>query len=451
MLINLLAFVVAIVILVGLHEWGHFWVARRCGIKVRRFSIGFGKPLWRWRGQQDDTEYVIAALPLGGYVSMLDEREGPVPAHECHRAFNRQSIAKRAAVVVAGPLVNLLFAVIALALAGLWGETGWRPQIGQVVPDSLAERAGMQVGDEILMVNDTPTQTWRQVQQALAVTSVRGDDVMMQVRDVHGLSDRRLWPPLGEVAEQPDLLRHLGLQPAQPVVPPVIGRVLAGEAAAQAGLQAGDRIVSAEGVNITGWLDWVAYVRARPDQRIRLVVERRGLPESLVLQTAAYHAEGQVIGRIGVLPRPLSDEVLAAYRVTYQLSPWQALTTGLTQTADMVALTGQLIWRILTGTASVQHLSGPLSIADAAGQTAQQGLTSFLKFLAMISLSLGVLHLLPIPVLDGGHLVYLMLEVVRGGRPVPEAWLVFGQKLGMAVLGGVMVLVFYLDLQRFLG
>lgn len=449
MLMSLLAFVVAIVILVGIHEWGHFWVARRCGIKVLRFSIGFGKPLWRWRGRQDETEYVIAAVPLGGYVAMLDEREGPVAAHERHRAFNRQSISKRAAVVVAGPLVNLIFAVIALALAGMWGETGLRPWVGQVAPDSPAAQAGMQVGDEILAVNDTSTRTWRQVLQALAVASVQGGEVLMQVQDAQGLPDSRAWRPLGDVAERPDLLDHLGLQPKQPVMPPVIGRVLAGEAAEQAGLQTGDRIVSADGVMIAGWLDWVAYVRARPEQVIRLVVERVGLTESLLLQPETHDAGEQVIGRIGVLPQPLSDAVLAEYRVTYQLSPWQALISGFTRTTEMVVLTGQVIWRIVTGTASVQHLSGPLSIADAAGQTAQQGLTSFLKFLALISLSLGVLNLLPIPVLDGGHLVYLALEAVRG-RPVPETWLAYGQKLGMAVLGSVMVLVFYLDIQRFL-
>lgn len=450
MLMSILAFVVAIVILVGIHEWGHFWVARRCGIKVLRFSIGFGRPLWRWRGRQDETEYVIAAIPLGGYVSMLDEREGPVAAHERHRAFNRQSIPKRAAVVIAGPLVNLLFAVIALALAGLWGETGLRPWVGQVMPDSPAMQAGMQVGDEILAVNDTPTKTWRQVLQALAVASVQGGEVVVQVRDAQGRSDWRLWSLPGDIAERTELLHELGLQPKQPVIPPLIGRVLAGGAAAQAGLQVGDRIVSADGVAITNWSDWVATIRARPDEMIRLVVERSGLTESLVLRPEVHHAGERVIGRIGVLPQPLSDDILAAYRVTYQLSPWQALITGVTQTRDMVVLTGQVIWRILTGAASVQHLSGPLSIADAAGQSAQQGLTSFLKFLAMISLSLGVLNLLPIPVLDGGHLVYLALEAVRGS-PLPDAWLAFGQRLGLAVLGSLMVLVFYLDIQRFSG
>ncbi len=449
MLLNILAFVVAIVILVGIHEWGHFWVARRCGIKVLRFSIGFGKPLWCWRGQQDDTEYVIAAIPLGGYVAMLDEREGPVPEHERHRAFNRQSIAKRAAVVSAGPLVNLVFAVVALALAGLWGETGLIPRVGQVAPDSPAAQAGMQVDDQILMVNDTPTRTWRQVLQALALASAQGEDVMMQVRAGDGQPVWRLWPPLEDIAVRSDLLDELGLQPQQPVIPPVVGQVLTGKAADQAGMQVGDRIVSADGVMINNWLDWVAYVQARPEQVIRLVVARADLTEPLILQPEAYQSGDQVIGRIGVLPQSLSDEVLAAYRVTYQLSPWQALSAGLTQTVDMALLTGQMIWRILTGAASVQHLSGPLSIADAAGQTAQQGVTAFLKFLAMISLSLGVLNLLPIPVLDGGHLVYLALEAVLG-RPVPDAWLLYGQRAGMAILGGVMVLVLYLDIQRLL-
>ena len=448
MLVNLFAFILAIVILVGIHEFGHFWVARRLGIKVLRFSIGFGKPLWRWCGKQDQTEYVLAAIPLGGYVKMLDEREGPVAAEERHRAFNRQSIPARAAVVAAGPLINLLFAVFAFAGAALWGETGLRPWVGAVMPNSPAAVAGMQMGDEILQVNDTPTPTWGLATQALALATLQQTDLRVQVRDTQDALVWREFATLAEISQPHNLLTQLGLQPKQPQLPAVIGQVLADSAAEQAGLQIKDRVLAVDGTRIPDWAAWVKTIQAHPNVTLELMIERDGVEQNLLLTPAAHRRGDQTIGLIGVLPTPPNPALLAEYQVTYRLSPWEAFITASVRTIQMIGLTGQVIWQMLVGQASVDHLSGPLSIANAAGQTAQHGVAAFLKFLGLISISLGVLNLLPIPVLDGGHLVYLGLEAVRG-KPVPEAWLEYGQKLGLAVLGSLMVLVFLLDIQRF--
>ena len=337
MLLSIIAFIVAIVILVGIHEFGHFWVARRCGIKVLQFSIGFGKPLWRWRGKKDQTEYIVAAIPLGGFVKMLDEREGPVPVVERDRAFNRQSIGARAAVIAAGPLINLLFAVLVLALVSIWGETGMRPWIGQVSPNSLAAEAGLQADDVFVSVNGTETPTWNMTLQALAIESVQGKALDVQVRDAQGMLAWRTFEPLSDLVQQENLLDYLGLQPKQPTLSAVIGQMIPEKPAELAGLQVGDRILSANDTEVADWAALVALVRASPDKPLRLSVERAGLQVPLVLTPAEHTVGNQVIGQIGVLPEPLSPEVLEQFQVYYQLSPWQALTTALVRTIDWSA------------------------------------------------------------------------------------------------------------------
>lgn len=449
-LFKALAFIVAVGLLVAVHEFGHFWVARRLGIKVLRFSIGFGRPLWRRQSGPDAPEYVIAAIPLGGYVKMLDEHEGPVAPEEAHRAFNRQPLWVRSAVVVAGPLFNFLFAIVAFWGVLTLGETGIRPLIGEVKPDTPAARAGLQVGDEMLAINGQRTPTWSLAMQELATASVGSAELHIQVRDDGGEVQARVMPSseVGDLAETKDLLGHIGLVPERPVVPPVFGEVLEGEAAEAAGLRDGDRILKADGKTVPDWGYWVDYVRARPGETIELQVERDGARLEVALTPAAHAQQGEVIGRIGASNQPV-PELMERYQVTYRMGLIEAVPAALQRTWEYSVLTLKVIWRVLTGQASIQNLSGPITIADAAGKTASIGFVYFIKFLAIVSISLGVLNLLPVPVLDGGHLLYFAIEAVKGS-PLSEAAMIQGQKIGLVMLLGLMTLAFYVDILRIL-
>ncbi len=451
LIFKIAAFIVAVGLLVAVHEFGHFWVARRLGVKVLRFSIGFGRPLWRRQSSPDEPEYVIAAIPLGGYVKMLDEHEGPVPPEEAHRAFNRQSLWVRSAVVVAGPLFNFLFAIAAFWGVLTLGETGLRPIIGDVTPGGVAARAELAVGDEILSINGQVTPTWSLAMQELATASVGQPQLRIVVRDVAGIERQRTIPSseIGDLAETRDLLGHIGLAPERPAVPPVFGRVIAGEAADQAGLTSGDRIVSADGAPIEDWSGWVRYVQARPGAVIDLVVDRAGERLDIALTPAPLARDDEVIGRIGASNQPVPG-LLERYQVTHRMGLAEALPAAVGRTVEYSVLTLKVMWRIVTGQASIHNLSGPITIADAAGKTASIGFVYFLKFLAIVSISLGVLNLLPVPVLDGGHLLYFAIEALKGS-PVSEAVMLQGQKIGMALLLGLMSLAFYVDILRAFG
>lgn len=448
LLFKVAAFVVAVGLLVAIHEFGHFWVARRLGVKVLRFSIGFGRPLWQRQTAPDQPEYVIAAIPLGGYVKMLDEREGPVPPGEAHRAFNRQSLAVRTAIVVAGPLFNFLFAIMAFWAVMTLGETGLRPLVGDVLADSPAARSGLQVGDEILAVNERTTPTWSLAIQEIATASMTQPSVALGVRDAQGNPQQRVMTSadIGDLAEAGDLLDHIGLAPERPALPPVFGTIVEGESAQQAGLQSGDRIVAADGQEIADWRSWVAYVQARPGTAIQLDIDRGGNRQTLELTPAPLARNDTVIGRIGASNAP-APELLERYEVTYRLGLAEALPVAVARTYEYSALTLKVIWRIFTGQASIHNLSGPITIADTAGKTASIGIVYFLKFLAIVSISLGVLNLLPVPMLDGGHLLYFAIEAVKGS-PVSEAAMMQGQKVGLLLLLGLMSLAFYVDIVR---
>lgn len=451
LVIKVLAFLLAIGVLVSVHEFGHFWVARKLGVKVLRFSIGFGRPLWQWQGQQDNTEYVVAAIPLGGYVKMLDEREGEVEPSEAGRAFNRQSLKVRSAVVVAGPLFNFLFAILAFWFVLMLGETGLKPLVGEVAEDSIAQQTGLLVGDQLLAIDGRVTPTWSHVVTELASASVSDEDLPIRVRGMEGLERTVLLQTrrLGDLAKTSNLLEHLGISPDRPQIPPVFGQPMKGLPADQAGIRAGDRIVSADGQVIGHWSAWVEYVRERPSRAIDLELDRNGAVISVSLLPDSVQQGGQTIGRIGVANQPV-EGLWQDYRVEYSLGPLPAFSQAVSRTVEYSILTLKVIWRILTGQASIQNLSGPFTIADAAGKTASYGLVYFLKFLAVVSISLGVLNLLPVPVLDGGHLLYFALEAVRGG-PLPETWLIQGQKIGLIILASLMLLAFYVDIQRFFG
>lgn len=446
------SFVVALAILIAVHELGHFWVARRLGVKVLRFSIGFGRPLLRVQRHPDATEYVLALIPLGGYVKMLDEREEEVPAAQAHLAFNRQALWKRSAIVVAGPLFNFLFAIFAYWAIFMSGDSGLRPIVGVVEPQSIAAAAGFQSGDELIRVGDREAGSWETALIAFVGKSLDGRELAVQVRDASGFEMTR-WIPSDAVrslAEEPDLLGRLGLSPKRPTLPAVIGELVPGEAAEDSGLQTGDRILSADGRSIEGWQDWVGLVQEHPDKTLAVEIERAdGERLTLSMTPRSTQVEEKTIGRIGagvLVPEGLMDD----YSVKVRYGPVESLDRAVSKTVDMSVMTLRVVGRMLIGQASVENLSGPITIAETAGRTASYGLESFVKFLAIVSISLGILNLLPVPILDGGHLLYFFIEWVKGS-PLSEEAQMQGQKIGLVLLAALMSLAFYLDFARLLG
>jgi len=448
MVTTIASFLVALGVLITVHEFGHFWVARRLGVKVLRFSVGFGRPLGTWRGKVDDTEFVIGALPLGGYVKMLDEREGEVDEHERHRAFNRQRLAVRTAIVAAGPVFNFLFAILVYWAIFVVGEPGSRPIIGTVEPSSPAAEAGLQPGDEITGVAGQMTPTWESAAFALLVETLADRSFALELADPEGRPYGREIHLRPDAAATGSALPGLGIRPQRPVVPPVLGKLVSGGAAAAAGLAPGDRVIAADGVSITDWSAWVTYVRARPDQWIALEVERGDRRLDLRLRPERIELEGAEVGQIGAYVE-LPEGLLDGYRAELRYGPLSAIGPAIGKTWDMSVLMLRMLGRMLVGEASVKNLSGPISIAQYAGKSASVGFGSFVKFLAVVSISLGVLNLLPIPLLDGGHLFYYLIEVVKGS-PVSEQIEMVGQRVGLVILLGLMGLAFYLDLERIL-
>ncbi|MBK1644377.1 RIP metalloprotease RseP [Thiocapsa imhoffii] len=446
------SFIVALAILIAVHEFGHFWVARRLGVKVLRFSIGFGRPLVRVQRHPDATEYVLAMIPLGGYVKMLDEREEEVDPAQAHLAFNRQVLWKRSAIVVAGPLFNFLFAILAYWGIFMSGDTGLRPVIGEVEPQSIADQAGFRAGDELLMIGDREAGSWETSLFAFIGKALDGQDLVVRVREPSGQELDR-WIPSDAVrrlADEPDLLGRLGLTPMRPALPAVIGELVPGEAAVTAGLRLGDRILAVDGSPIANWTEWVTLVREHPEVPLDLEVERTdGSLVRLDLTPRATEAEGERIGRIGA-GVAVPDGFMDDYRVEIRYGPIESLDRAVGKTIEMSAMTLRVIGRMLIGQASVENLSGPITIAETAGRTASYGIETFVKFLAVVSISLGILNLLPIPILDGGHLMYYFIEWIKGS-PVSEAAQLQGQKIGLVLLAGLMTLAFYLDLSRLLG
>ena len=450
-LYSVIAFVVALGVLVTVHEFGHFWVARRLGVKVLTFSVGFGRALWSRRSRE--TEYVIAMIPLGGYVRMLDESEGEVAEHERHRAFNRKPMATRVAVVAAGPAFNFLFAILAYGCMYMIGVDGLRPVVAEAAPGSVAERAGFRSDDEIESVQGDKVRTWQSAVQAIVAASLDERTIGVEVVDASGRRQERVIE-LGAIVVD-DLTRgrffeRIGLAPARPVLPAVIGWVEAGRPAQRDGLRPGDRVVQADGGAVESWSDWVRIVRARPGETFVVEVERDGARLTVPLTPDVEHAaDGSRFGRIGAAvdePEGLVDR----YFVTERLDPWSALVEGVVKTGEISLLTLRMMWKMVLLEVSLENLSGPVGIAEYAGASAQFGLSRFLEFLGIVSVSLGILNLLPIPLLDGGHLLYYAIEFVRG-RPVSDASRFVGQRLGIALLVGLMGLALYNDLARLLG
>lgn len=446
----LAAFAVALGLLIVVHEMGHYLVARWCGVKVLRFSVGFGKVLWLRRFGADGTEWAVAAFPLGGFVRMLDEREAPVAEHELSRAFNRQSVWRRILIVAAGPAANLLLAVLLYWVLFMHGSQELRPLLAAATPGSAAAVAAIEEGELVLSVNAQPVETWQGLRWELTKIALDGAPARLEVLNQRKEINTRLLP-LENIDEQTlsrDLLGHLGLHIYRPHLPPIIGEVVTGSAAQRGGLQPGDEVLSINDMAVDGWLDIVHQVRDSAGVSAEYEV-RRGT-EVLRLQITPdqvmERGQSQPAGRLGVMVR--NDPAQQALLFTTQrYGVTAAMGKAVRQTWEMAGFSLRMLGRMVTGDLSWKNLSGPVTIADYAGQSARMGVVPYLNFLALISISLGVLNLLPIPVLDGGHLLYYVAEIVKGG-PLSERVMEIGQQIGLALLMMLMAFAFYNDINR---
>ncbi|USX00844.1 sigma E protease regulator RseP [Pseudomonas proteolytica] len=438
---------VALGVLVTFHEFGHFWVARRCGVKVLRFSVGFGMPLLRWHDRRG-TEFVIAAIPLGGYVKMLDEREGEVPADQLDQSFNRKTVRQRIAIVAAGPIANFLLAMLFFWVLAMLGSQQVRPVIGAVEAGSIAAKAGLSAGQEIVAIDGEPTSGWGAVNLQLVRRLGESGTVQLVVREQDSTAEIPRELVLDQWlkgADEPDPIKSLGIRPWRPALPPVLAELDPKGPAQAAGLKTGDRLLALDGQALGDWQQVVDLVRVRPDTKIVLKVERDGaqidVPVTLAVRGEAKAAGGYLgAGVKGVdWPPSMVREV--------SFGPLAAIGEGARRTWTMSVLTLDSLKKMLFGELSVKNLSGPITIAKVAGASAQSGVADFLNFLAYLSISLGVLNLLPIPVLDGGHLLFYLVEWVRG-RPLSDRVQGWGIQIGISLVVGVMLLALVNDLGR---
>ena len=444
---TLLAFIFAILILVSLHEFGHYIVARLCGVKVVRFSVGFGKPFFSKK--RGDTEWCLAPIPLGGYVKMVDTREGEVAQADLPYAFDKQHPAKRIAIVAAGPLTNLALAVLLYGLSFSFGVTEIRPYVGTVEPDTIAARAGFQSGDRIQSVNSTPVADWGSAQTEIALNLEAGK-VAVAVQTASGAQTVRTIDAAGteEAGKIAKNQGYIGLMPFK--ITTVIGGVEKGSPADKAGLKTGDKLTAADGKPITSWQEWANLTRQSPGRKIALTYERDGQARTADIRPdTVERSDKTLIGRVGLLPQ--SDKAWdRQIRRNYRPSVVHAFGMGWEKTVSHSWTTVKFFGKLISGNASASHISGPLTIADIAGQSAELGLQSYLEFLALVSISLGVLNLLPVPVLDGGHLVFYTAEWIRG-KPLGERIQNIGLRFGLALMMLMMAIAFFNDITRLLG
>ena len=447
-LFYLAAFVLVLGVLIVVHEFGHYLVARIAGVKVLRFSVGFGRALWSRRVGRDRTEFSIGAFPIGGYVKMLDEREGRVAPNELHRSFNRKSVWRRMAIVAAGPMANLLLAVVLFWTLFVSGTDELKPVLGTPFVGSPAELAGIKNGEQVLKMAGEPVRTWQDMRWSLLRSAVDQDVVELEViNERNEVAVRRLDVNAAKAdGWQGDALEKLGLTVFRPTIPPVIGSVIPGSPADDAGLRQGDVIVRIADTVVTTWTDVVRRVRESPEVSISLLVERNDETLSVTVTPERTSERGAVIGRIGASVDD-SGVDLDAMLVRVSYGPVISLNKAVSETWDKSVFSLRMIGKMITGDISLRNISGPVTIADYAGQSAKLGLDYYLKFLALVSISLAVLNLLPVPILDGGHLLYYVLEIIRR-KPLSDRAMEIGQQVGMALMLMLMALAFYIDVNR---
>ncbi len=444
------AFIAALGVLIVVHEYGHYLAARMCGVKVLRFSVGFGHPVVRRRFGSDGTEWVIAAIPFGGYVKMLDEREAPVYLEEAHRAFNRQNVWKRILIVAAGPAFNFFFAIMVYAGLYMHGLPEARPVVAEPPPESIASRAGVRAGDTIRSVDGESIETWQEFRWRLIEAALQSRSLTVEVAGegaLRGIATLKI--DLSSVQSEDvggNLMDTTGFGLFRPRLDPVIGQVVPGSPAELAGLRPGDRITQAASRSLDSWESLVQAIRGSPQKPLRLAVERDGLTLLIEVIPDAIEAGGEHVGRIGAAPAvPAGHANRIFIRVSH--GALESLRKAALKTRDIALFSLRMFGKMLMGEVSWKHLSGPVTIADFAGQSAQLGWVSYLTFLCLISISLGVLNLLPVPLLDGGHLMYYAVEIIKGS-PLSERAMELGQRVGFALLLVMMAFAFYNDINR---
>ncbi len=446
MFLTILSFIFTIALLVAIHEFGHFWVARKLDVKVLRFSIGFGKPLFSFRGKKDNTEFVLASIPLGGYVKMLDEREGEVAKEDYHREFNQKSVFARFAIVFAGPFVNFVFAVFAFWLMFVIGIQGVMPIMGSLDRDSIAWQAGLRSGDKIISINGKDTPTLNSVYEQLLNTFIDRKTAQVQLSDQRQLIFRL--DKIDKDVEPSQFQDIIGLSLKFPDEKVIIGEVSADSPASSAGIQAGDQVLAIDGRSINHWRNLVRAVISKPGEKINIKIIRSEKVIILSVIIGKFKQGNKTIGRIGVRPEsvtPLPESMFTQQQYGF----FSAIPKGIEKTWDLSVLTVKMLGKILIGEASIKNISGPITIAEVAGKSAKMGWESFLRFLAIVSLSLGVINLLPIPMLDGGHLLFYIIEMIKGS-PVSEMAQEIGVKIGIALLVTLMSIALYNDFVRLL-
>lgn len=449
---NVLFIVLAAILLLGpliaIHEFGHYWVARRLGVKVLVYSIGFGPTLLKWVSKKSGIEYKISALPLGGYVKMLDEREGQVSSEDLPYAFNRQSPWKRIAIVAAGPLINLLFAVILFWLLFLPTQEQLSTKIGKVLPNTSASQVGLQVGDKITAIDGKPVTTWEALNFALV--SRAGETGSIEVQAEHNGTLKLYHLPIENFIKNQtqSSIEQLGFLPYRPKVEPIVSKLSEDGAAIRQGVQVGDHILSINGIKTQDWFDVVDIVQKSPEKLLNIQILRQGKVHNLeVMPQGKKDDMGNMVGMLGVQSNIGKITIPNDYKQTIKYTPVEAFTKAVNKTAEISGMMLNSVVKMIRGLIGLENLSGPITIAKVAGQSAEMGWQTFISFMALMSVSLGILNLLPIPMLDGGHLVYYFIEAIRG-KPVSEQVQLIGLKIGMVLLGSMMILALFNDFMR---